>query len=343
MNAVTEQYLRSNLDILCCPRCGEGLLLDRGRLQCRGCQQRFEDEANVPLMFCPNDWGPSKIDKTETVKAFYEETPFPNYDDLDDVNALISKTRRAVIPRLLNEQVPVDARVLECGCGTGQWSNFLSINGRRVIGTDACVNSLSLAQRFKEQNALATVQFIQMNLFRPVFKPESFDLVICNGVLHHTSDPRLGFRAISRLVKPNGYLLIGLYHKYGRLMTDLRRLVFNLTGDRFHSLDKRLADASISAAKRHTWFRDQYQHPQESKHTIAEVLGWLQEAGFAFVNSIPKARLFSSTSNSEHLLSPQPPGHSLERFLAELGMTFTGDRKGNFFIVIGRKLGTVPS
>jgi SAM-dependent methyltransferase len=168
-------------------------------------------------------------------------------------------------------------------------------------------------------------------------------VVLCNGVLHHTSDPWLGFQAISRLVKPNGYLVVGLYHKYGRLMTDLRRLIFNLSGDRFQSLDKRLADGSISAAKRHTWFRDQYKHPQESKHTIGEVLGWLNTAGFAFVNSIPKARLLTATSNDEHLLVPQPLGHSIERFLAEFGMTFTGDRKGNFFIVIGRKLGTVPA
>lgn len=30
---------------------------------------------------------------------------------------------------------------------------------------------------------------MQMNLLRPVFKPETFDLVICNGVLMTLSEP----------------------------------------------------------------------------------------------------------------------------------------------------------
>ena len=52
-----------------------------------------------------------------------------------------------------------------------------------------------------------------MNLFRPVFKAETFDVVICSGVLHHTSDPLTGFQSISKLVKKGGYIIIGLYNK----------------------------------------------------------------------------------------------------------------------------------
>ena len=87
------------------------------------------------------------------------------------------------------------------------------------------MNSLKLAQRFRKQNQIANVSFVQMNLFRPVFKAESFDVVVSNGVLHHTSDPFLGFQTISRLVKRGGFLVIGLYNKYSRLTTDFRRLV----------------------------------------------------------------------------------------------------------------------
>ncbi len=127
-----------------------------------------------------------------------------------------------------------------------------------------------------------------MNLFRPCFKPASFDLVISNGVLHHTADPFLGLQSISRLVKPGGYLLVGLYHKYGRLATDIRRWVFNATNDRFMFLDRHAVDSRVSAAKRRSWFMDQYKNPHESKHTVGEVLGWLERIGFEFVHAIPK-------------------------------------------------------
>ena len=59
-----------------------------------------------------------------------------------------------------------------------------------------------MATAFKQQNDCDRAHFVQMNLFRPAFKPGSFDLVISNGVLHHTSDPFLGFKSISRLVRP---------------------------------------------------------------------------------------------------------------------------------------------
>jgi len=48
------------------------------------------------------------------------KTSFPNYDDLDSVGSLIEKARRGVFAKLLDDQIPFGAHVIECGCGTGQ-------------------------------------------------------------------------------------------------------------------------------------------------------------------------------------------------------------------------------
>ena len=186
--------------------------------------------------------------------------------------------------------------MIECGCGTGQLTNFLSIANRTVVGADLCLNSLKMATAFKDKNELDRAHFLQMNLFRPCFKPAIFDLVISNGVLHHTarSVPWTCNRS-RRLVKPGGYLLVGLYHRYGRLATDIRRWVFNATNDRFMFLDRHAVDSRVSAAKRRSWFMDQYKNPHESKHTVGEVLGWLDRIGFEFVHAIPKTVPFQRT------------------------------------------------
>ena len=130
---------------------------------------------------------PDGRDVTEMVKQFYEQTPFPNYDDLDNPRALIEKAREGMFARLLNEQIPYDARVVEIGCGTGQLTNFLAIAHRSVLGVDVCLNSLRLAERFKAEHGLERATFAQMNLFRPALKDGFFDVVISNGVLHHTA------------------------------------------------------------------------------------------------------------------------------------------------------------
>jgi SAM-dependent methyltransferase len=174
-------------------------------------------------------------------------------------------------------------------------------------------------------------------LFEPVFAPDSFDLVICNGVLHHTGDPFGGFQSIARLVKPSGLIIIGLYNTWGRLTTDLRRLVFRLTGDRLKSLDPRLRKAGIGDVRKMTWFKDQYKNPHESKHSIGEVQKWFRKTGFEFVNAIPHAVAFDDFSAGEKLFEPRPAGSRADHFMVQMGLLAKGGPEGGFFTLIGKK------
>ena len=289
------------------------------------------------MLFWPNDWEEGTTDVTNEVKAFYEDTPFPSYDDFDNMDSLRRKAREGVFARMLDEQVPPGARILECGCGTGQLSNFLSGSNRQVFGTDICVNSLRMGKAFADSQSADGVSFVQQNLFRPVFKPESFHLVISNGVLHHTSDPKQAFQSIARLVAPGGFILIGLYHQYGRLACDARRIFYRLTGEKFKEMDREVARGDASEARREAWFNDQYRHPHESKHTISETLQWFEEDGFSFVSSLPSPRLFTSVGSDFELFAPKDPGGRLERFFSERLQVFSGGRDNGFFIMIGRK------
>jgi ubiquinone/menaquinone biosynthesis C-methylase UbiE len=337
------KYTQDIMDMLICPNCySTGVLeVDFDLMQCKNCQQTYPIANNIPLMFWSDKERQSQDNVTHSVKAFYEENPFPNYDDFDSVSSLMQKAKTSIFAKMLDEQLPFGIKVLECGCGTGQLSNFLSIANRQVIGVDMCLNSLKLGQSFKEKHDLQRVSFMQMNIFNPIFKPESFHVVISNGVLHHTRDPEKAFQSIARLVKPHGYIIIGLYHKYGRIWTDVRRSIFNLTKDRFLFLDSKLQDENIGKVKRHTWFMDQYKNPHESKHTISEVMQWFTANNFSFVSSIPKPVLGREFTANEKLFTAEKAGNALERFLVELLMIFTNTKEGGFFLVIGKKNGSV--
>jgi hypothetical protein len=138
-------------------------------------------------------------------------------------------------------------------------------------------------------------------------------------------------------VKPGGYILIGLYHRYGRLITDLRRTSFKLTGNRFKWLDPNLRRVDTDDPKRTAWFMDQYKNPHESKHTIGEVIGWLDGIGYSFVKSIPHSKPFSPMQENESLFTPEEHGNGIERLAVELGMIREGSQEGGFFVVIGRR------
>ena len=319
------------------PCCNAELAVKEAEIVCEHCGRSYAVDQGIPLLFASHEGCDRNGDVTGLVKSFYEREPFPNYDGHDTLRSLINKSRRGVYARLLNEAIPYNSTVLDIGCGTGQLANFLGIACRRVIGADLSVNALRLAERFRREHGLARVRFVQMNLFRPCFRPASFDVVLCNGVLHHTADPFAGFETIARLVKPGGHIVIGLYNRYGRLVSNARRLVFRLTGGRGKWLDPRLRAGRLDAGQSRAWFADQYHHPHESKHTIGEVQRWFRSSAFDFVRGVPDVRADDEPLEESGLFDPTPPGSWLDHALVQARHAVVGNRDGGFFIMIGRR------
>lgn len=300
-------------------------------------QRRYPVVDGIPCLFAPNEWPDGKSDVTDMVKSFYEETPFPNYDDLDAREKLITKAGRGVFARLLDEQIPRPAMVLEAGCGTGQLSNFLGMNwGRTVIGADLCLNSLRLAKGFRDRCSIANAQFVQMNLFRPPFPDGTFDLVISNGVLHHTSDPEGGFHSIARKAKPGGHVIIGLYNWLGRLPTLWRRALIETFGERWAKLDPRLRGSRLNSGRWAAWYMDQYRHPHESRHSMAEVEQWFARSEIDLMFTIPPVGGEDFTEDTQ-LFRGRPSRGRLDYVVSELEMLLAGGRDGGLYMMIGRK------
>ena len=154
-SASVPSLVAQHIELFICPLCSAGFAIESesGHLKCSGCGRVFECIDGIPRMFWSNEWDRSKTDITDAMKSFYEETPFPNYEDVDSSASLREKAEKGVFARLLNNQMPYGAKILEVGCGTGQLSNFLGLTwGRTVFGADMCLNSLKLGHGFKEKN-----------------------------------------------------------------------------------------------------------------------------------------------------------------------------------------------
>jgi carbamoyltransferase len=319
------------------PRTGDPLVVTSELALNPTTKTEYPVEEDIPRLFLPTDDAELQdASVTDIVKKFYEKTPFPNYDDVDNVRALVEKAGRSAFARLLNEQIPFDARVVEIGCGTGQLTNFLAIPHRSVLGTDMCLNSLKLAHGFKTTHGLDRATFAQMNLFRPALHDGFFDVVISNGVLHHTNDPRKAFARICRLARPGGYVLVGLYNSYSRKLHYARRALYRWTGLTGRWLDPHFGRVSAEG-KRAAWFQDQYCHPHESCHTIDEVFGWLEENGLDFVNAIPKPAGGPALDPRERLFEPKDPGTRLSRVWSQLCSLPNGYQEGGFFLIIAQR------
>jgi SAM-dependent methyltransferase len=268
------------------------------------------------------------------VRAFYEAAPFPDYDAFETLQDLLDKARRGVYARMLDDALPLGIRILDAGCGTGQIGAFLSLGRRSVVGADFSRASLARGQAFAARFGLRDVRFVHMDLFHPCLRPGSFDLVMSNGVLHHTAAPEQAFRALCELVKPGGHILVGLYNPYGRLLNDVRRLIYRITGRR---LGRLMWPRPMDGAKERAWFLDQYAHPHEVMVSVDEVLGWFRRAGLEYVSSVPPITPGVALGEAEDLFRARPSGGRLAHLLAQLGWIRALSREGGYFITIGRE------
>jgi SAM-dependent methyltransferase len=271
------------------------------------------------------------------VRAFYEGCSYPGYEDFETPDDLVRKAHTGIYARLLDEQIPHDAKILDAGCGTGQLPVFLSMSGRQAFGVDMTYNSLLKGQTFKQRFNLGNVHFTEMNLFHPALREETFDYIFSNGVLHATLDAFGAFQNLVRLLKPGGYIIIGLYNTYGRLLLDLRRVIFRLTRGRLKWLDFYMRQKSIGEEKKRIWYRDQYEHPHEDKYSVDGVLQWFRKCGIQYINAVPPIRLGDEFTAAERLFEPHLVGDRLDHLLAQLGWIFSKSKEGGFFITIGRK------
>ena len=280
----------------------------------------------------------SKDKIVNKVKDFYNFKPFPNYKDNDNKNSILEKGNENILTKEFKKKVGFNKKVLEVGCGTGQLSSYLSIGtNNNVVAMDATKESLKLANEFAKKNNIQNIHFLNADIFDDVLKDNFFDFIWCNGVLHHTKDPYEAFKIIIKSLKQNGYILVGLYNKIGRVRTKFRKLLFKIFGKKILLIiDPTLRNLKKDSDEQIAWIRDQYQHPVESMHTLDEVINWFDKNNLEFVSSIPSANYHNE--DYDNLFKKTSVGNFFSRIINQIIMIFNNlGRDGGLFIVIGRK------
>ncbi len=97
-------------------------------------------------------------------------------------------------------------RVLDVGTGSGRHAREAAELGAEVVAVD-----LGEAIEVARRNLPPEVLTVQADAEQLPFEPESFDMVMSIGVLHHLHDPAAALRSIARYVRPGGFLHVYLY------------------------------------------------------------------------------------------------------------------------------------
>lgn len=94
-------------------------------------------------------------------------------------------------------------KVGDIGCGTGMISKQLFKMGFRVLGADLSSEVIKLAKQFCPE-----CQFKKGSVYSIPFGSNSFDTVLCLGVLQTVGELPRALLELSRITKPGGILII---------------------------------------------------------------------------------------------------------------------------------------
>lgn len=188
--------------------------------------------------------------------------------------------------------------VLDAGCGIGRYSYFVAQYGAEVIAIDF---SRAVDTAFRYTKGLPGVHIVQTDIFNLPFRPETFDIIMSFGVLHHTPSTKKAFESLVPLTKKEGYLFIWLYAKRSLIVETINNVIRCLTTRLPDNVLYRLSfipslfgripvlknlrflvtfsdhhDFRMRVNDNFDWYNPPYQH----LHSCEEVVKWYKDKAF---------------------------------------------------------------
>jgi SAM-dependent methyltransferase len=243
------------------------------------------------------------VGRIEAIRAFYESHPYPapvpslerNLDRYRD-----PERRRAQSLLLWPMEKPrPDRSILIAGCGTSQAARHaLMESDARVTAIDVSETSLRHTRDLQRKHDIRNLQLHQLAIERIGELGETFDQIVCTGVLHHLSDPDVGLRALRDGLARDGAMHIMVYAPYGRagitMMQDYCRLLgIGVRDDELRDLGQTVQALPVDhpiagVVKRAKDFArpdalaDALLNPQDRAYSVPQLYDWLERCGLKF-------------------------------------------------------------
>ncbi len=157
---------------------------------------------------------------------------------VDHVQAVFEKperylTRRAFEIRIRAETIKElvkdsrNMRMMDIGCGDGSISLPLLTETTRITLVDLSSSMLSIAKSKVPAGIAENVETVNQDFMKTEFKLQSFDLILCIGVLAHVPSPADFVGKMVSLLKPGGRIIVECTdsrHKLSQMVSGFYKL-----------------------------------------------------------------------------------------------------------------------
>ena len=165
----------------------------------------------------------NNLEQTELWTEAWKNSLY-SIEELADEDKWISVKNSPILPYIL-KYIPRGSKVLEAGCGLGQWVIFLSRAGFDIIGVDYSIKTVEKLNYLYPQIKIEFGDVLRLN-----FPSDYFDAILSWGVVEHfKSGPQNALKEKYRILKNNSYLFITVpvksyLYKFLKPINDLKDL-----------------------------------------------------------------------------------------------------------------------
>lgn len=216
-------------------------------------------------------------------RAHYDSYPFDFLTPNDE--KVIAQMQPAPFRRFIESYCKMGSRIAEIGCGPGRGTIYLQRKSSSIVAVDLSNHSIQLARQ-----RAPDATFVQATNLQLPFDNDTFDILVSDGVIHHTPNAHASFIENTRILKPGGAMYLGVYNRkryyyyiYTYIGPVVRRLQQCLLGRiiiystlipiyYFVHLIKSRGRRSLRGAI--NFFYDYIITPRASFHTREEIIGW---------------------------------------------------------------------
>jgi tetratricopeptide (TPR) repeat protein/2-polyprenyl-3-methyl-5-hydroxy-6-metoxy-1,4-benzoquinol methylase len=276
------------------------LILDRSwsaplaALVLRQVREPLEEQQLQPSIQCLTQVEDSV---SRTVQQQYEENPYPRWmmtAPVPTATTIDGYLRRRFPLTPFRRMAKRAIEILIAGCGTGQHSieTAQQFIAAQVLAIDLSLASLCYAKRRTRELELSNIDYAQADILDLASIGRDFDVIDASGVLHHLADPLGGWRLLLSMLRPGGFMRVGLYSKLARRnIVDVRNIIAQ-GGYRASTEDIRLCRQVLASsgddtparrvAEMSDFFsmstcRDLVFHVQEHQFTLPEISTFLNQ------------------------------------------------------------------
>lgn len=139
--------------------------------------------------------------------------------------SLDSRYHQFLMETQTEEKDNIGKLILDAGCGNGMLTEHYSGKGMISIGIDYSDSVFAAEKNRKSEN----VCYIKGDLQSPPFASGLFDIIVSNGVIHHTKSTEKTFYPLADILKSGGKIYLWLYSRKGNFGQRLQRLFFDVT------------------------------------------------------------------------------------------------------------------